>query len=103
MIEGNLFRGEWYLTNSLFSSLDLPKYESYKNCDNLINEIKLNSSIKKAIFLFDLEFNFIKRFNGIIEAEKYLNIRQERIKKAAISNSSIGNYKFSYYRLLVKI
>jgi hypothetical protein len=44
--------------------------------------------------------NYIKRFNGVVEAAANLNIRHEKIKKAANSNSAIGNYKFSYHRLL---
>lgn len=95
-----MFRGEWYIFNKLLSSLDIPKYPSYKDCDNLINEIKSNSNIKQAIFVFDLSGNYIKRFNGVVEAAANLNIRHEKIKKAAISNSAIGNYKFSYHRLL---
>jgi NUMOD1 domain len=99
-LQGTLFRGEWYLTKSIISSSDLPKFDSYRKCESLIKEIKLNSTIKQAIFLFDLNGNFIKRFNGIIEAESSLKIRHEKIKKAAISNSNIGNYKFSYHRLI---
>ena len=34
----------------LLSYLDKPKYDSYKNCDNLIKEMKNNSKIKQAIF-----------------------------------------------------
>jgi len=57
MIEGIMFRGEWYFTNKLLSYLDTPEYISYKDCNNLIKEIKLNSNIKQAIFIFDLSGN----------------------------------------------
>lgn len=101
IIGGIMFRGEWYISNKLLSSLDTPKYISYKDCENLIKEIKLNSNIKQAIFVFDLKDNYIRRFNGVVEAEANLNIRHEKIKQAALSNSTIGNYKFSYHRLLI--
>jgi len=100
MMVGIMFRGEWYFYNKLLSSLDTPKYISYTDCDNLIKEIKLNSNIKQAIFVFDLSGNFIKRFNGVMETEEKLNIRHEKIKQAASSKSHIGNYIFSYHRLL---
>jgi len=100
MKEGKIFRDEWYISNKLFSILDTPKYNSYNDCNNLIKEIKLNSKIKQAIFVFDLSGNYIKRYNGIVEAAENLNIRHEKIKQAAISKSAIGNYKFSYHRLL---
>jgi NUMOD1 domain len=100
MIEGIMFRGEWYFYNKLLSSLDTPNYISYKDCDNLIKEIKLKSNIKQAIFVFDLSGNYIKRFNRVVAAAENLNIRHEKIKQAASSNSPIGNYKFSYHRLL---
>jgi hypothetical protein len=100
MVNGSLFRGEWYITNTLLSSSDKPKYLSYRNCDNLIKQIKLNSKIKQAIFVFDLKGKFISKFNGILEAEKYLKIRHEKIKQSAISKTPEGKYLFSYHRIL---
>ena len=59
-----------------------------------------NSSIKKALFLFDLDKNFIRKYSGIIEAEKDLGIRHEEIKKYANLKKELNGYIFSYHRLL---
>jgi len=59
------------------------------------------SYIKQAIFVFDSKSKkYIKSYDGIIEAEKELNIRHEIIKKSIITNKEINGYIFSYHRLL---
>ena len=59
-----------------------------------------NSQIKKAIFVYNLNKEFIKKFEGVIHAEKELNISHEIIKKYALLNSPYKEYIFSYHRLL---
>lgn len=57
--------------------------------------------IKQAIFVFDLESKkFIQKFDGIMIAEKVLNIRHEKIKYSIINNVPLNGYIFSYHRLL---
>jgi hypothetical protein len=57
--------------------------------------------IKKAIFVFDSKSKkFLKKFNGIVEAEKELKIRHEKIKYSILKNQSINGYLFSYHRLI---
>jgi NUMOD1 domain/NUMOD3 motif len=103
--ENTLFRGEWYIRRSLFpeeiSDNNLTaKFLSYHSCDDLINEMIANTSIKKALFLFDCNKKFIKKYSGIIEAEKDLGIRHEEIKKYANLKKELNGYIFSYHRIL---
>jgi group I intron endonuclease len=89
----------------IISSAAQPIYSSYLNCFELIEEIKKNNSIKQPIFVYDLQFNLISKYSGIIEAESKLKIRHEKIKQHALSqipySGSEGKYIFSLHRLLV--
>jgi len=101
--ENKLFRGNWYIKESLLCENDLPyiidkSSEVYKN---LIKEIIKNSYIKQAIFVFNAETKeFMYKFDGIMLAEKFLNIRHEKIKQSILNNKSIDNYIFNYHRIL---
>lgn len=97
----NLFRGEWYFTNLPYNLNDNPLIQNWNSIEskNLILEIKNNSKIKKAIFLYNLNKEFIRRFDGVTHAEKNLNINHDIIKKYALLNIPFGNYIFSYERL----
>jgi group I intron endonuclease len=98
----NLFRGEWYFTNIPYSLNDIPLIKDWNSIESnkLIYEIKTNSKIKKAIFVYNLNKEFICKFDGVTQAEKNLNINHDIIKKYAILNIPYGNYIFSYERLL---
>jgi hypothetical protein len=41
---------------------------------NLIAEIKNNSHIKKAIFVYTINKEFIRKFDGVMHAQRELNI-----------------------------
>ena len=112
---GSLFRGGWYARSSLFSSSDEPVFTSYHLCSELITDIIKNASVKKAIFVFDLNGNYLNKYKGILEAETQLGIRHEKIKKHALSKNlvtfplregivlaenGIEEYILSYHRLL---
>jgi group I intron endonuclease len=109
---GSLFRGGWYVRSSLLSSSDDPVFTSYHLCSELITDIIKNASVKKAIFVFDLNGNYLNKYKGILEAETQLGIRHEKIKKHALSNlpchcpgivlaeNGIEEYILSYHRLL---
>jgi hypothetical protein len=57
--------------------------ESSKEYNNLINEISNSSYIKQAIFTFESNSKeFIRKFDSIVQAEKTLNIRHEKIKNS---------------------
>lgn len=85
--------------------IDTPVYYSYLNCSELIEEIKKNISIKQPIFVYDLQFNLINKYSGIVEAESKLKIRHEKIKQHALSqkpySGAEGEYIFSFHRQLV--
>lgn len=101
VIKNNLlFRGKWYIKTNKILLEDTPKYSSYLNCSILIEDIKINISIKQPIFVFDKDKNFICKFDGILLTESELGIIHEIIKKHAISKLPYNNYIFSYHRLL---
>lgn len=57
-------------------------------------------SIRKAIFVFDSDYVLIYKFNGVIDAEKFLHISHETIKKYCESGEIYNNkYIFSYHNL----
>jgi hypothetical protein len=69
--------------------------------NNLIRGMRNNAHIKQAVFVFNLNTKeLIQKFDGILLAEKELNIRHEKIKNSILNNKSIDNYIFSYHRLL---
>lgn len=59
----------------------------------------INSShIKKAIFVYNLNKDFLYKFEGVTEASKKLNINHCIIKKNALLNAPIKGYILSYER-----
>ena len=98
---GILFRGEWYFSNLPFNLNDTPKISKWssKESNNLITEIIKNYNIKKAIFVYNINREFICKFEGVTHAQKELNINHDIIKKYALSNIPYKGYIFSYERL----
>jgi group I intron endonuclease len=96
-----LFRGEWYLSNLPFNIEDKPLIYNWdsKEANNLILEIINNSQIKKAIFVYNNNYEFIRKFEGVTHAQKELNINHDIIKKYAKLNIPYKGYIFSYERL----
>lgn len=99
--ENKLFRGEWYLSNIPDNIKDLPNIKDWNSddCKKLIDDINKNSHIKKAIFVYDADINFISKYDGVTAAAKYLNINHHTIKKSALNKEIYKNYLFSYERL----
>ncbi|RYE16096.1 MAG: hypothetical protein EOP34_00285 [Rickettsiales bacterium] len=58
-----------------------------------------NNHIKKAIFIYDKDINFLKKFDGVTLAAKFLNLSHETIKKKALDKQVCNGYYFSYERL----
>jgi len=57
--------------------------------------------IKQAIFVFNSKTKeYIRTFDGIVQTEKELNIRHEKIKDSIEKNIELNGYIFSYHRLL---
>jgi hypothetical protein len=65
-----LFRGEWYFSNLPFNLTETPLISDWSSFEsnNLILNIISNSHIKKAIFVYDSNNNFIRKFDGITHA-----------------------------------
>jgi group I intron endonuclease len=96
-----LFRGEWYLTNIPYNIEDTPLITDWntKESDELVSNINNNSYIRKAVFVYDLNQNFIAKYNGVMEAQRALSISHSTIKNCAKVNGTYQNYMFRYERL----
>lgn len=96
-----LFRGEWYLNNIPNNIDEVPSIKSldFEACKNLIKDMNKNNHIKKAIFIYDKDINFLKKFDGVTLAAKFLNLSHETIKKKALDKQIYNGYYFSYERL----
>ena len=94
-----LFRGEWYFSNLPFDLIDVPLISNWCSAKDLITEIIDNSHIKKAIFVYNSNKEFIRKFEGVTHAQKELNINHDVIKKHALLNIPYNGYIFSYERL----
>jgi len=62
----------------------------------LILEINNNSHIKKAVFVYDINKNFVTKYDGVTAAAKSLNINHLSIKNKALSREIYKGYMFSY-------
>ena len=94
-----LFRGEWYFSNLPFDLIDVPLISNWCSAKDLITEIIDNSHIKKAIFVYNSNKEFIRKFEGVTHAQKELNINHGIIKKHALLNRPYKGYIFNYERL----
>lgn len=99
--EQTIFRGEWYFNNIPYNINDTPFISNWisKQCDELILNINNHSHIRKAVFVYDINKNFICKYDGVTEAKKDLNISHSTIKKYAEVGDTYGGYIFSYERL----
>ncbi|KIH86266.1 GIY COI i14 grp IB protein (mitochondrion) [Sporothrix brasiliensis 5110] len=99
--EQTIFRGEWYFTNLPYNINDTPLITNWnsKEAEELIISINKNSKIRKGIFVYDENRNFISKYEGVTDAQRALNINHSTIKKYAKINGTYGGYIFSYQRL----
>lgn len=97
----NLFRGEWYITNIPYNISDKPSINNWNNKDSeeLILDIINSDNIKKAIFVYNINKEFLYKYDGVTKAQKSLNINHSIIKKYAELTGTYNNYIFSYHRL----
>lgn len=65
---------------------------------NLIAQMKSQKHILRAVFVFK-DKEFICRYNGIMEAQRALNISHETIKLNIENNTMYKGYTFSYHRI----
>lgn len=99
--EGILFRGEWYFTNIPYNIVDTPLITDWnsKESDKLILNINNNSHIRKAVFIYDMNKNFVAKYDGVMEAQRALGISHSTIKNYAKVNGIYKGYIFRYERL----
>jgi group I intron endonuclease len=99
--EKSLFRGEWYLSNIPYNIDDIPQIEDWKSHESktLIHDILKNSHVKKAVFVYDNNLNFVSKYDGVTDAQRSLNINHSTIKKYAEIGATYKDYIFSFERL----
>ena len=96
---GTLFRGEWYFSNLPINLSDKPLISNWSEESNkLILEMNNHCHIKKSVFVYNTNKEFIQKFEGVTQAGKILNINHSTIKKYALSNIPYKGYIFSYER-----
>nr|QVG61598.1 hypothetical protein [Rhizoctonia sp.] len=97
----SLFRGEWYFASSPFQIEESPLITNYnsKEGQEIILEMKNSSHIRKAVFLFNAQKEFIRRYDGIVDASKDLGINHSVIQKNIELKTPYKGYFFSYERL----
>ena len=66
---------------------------------NLIEKMKSQKHIRKAIFVFKEDGEFIKKYNGIMEVERALKIYHDTINSNIEKNTTYKGYKFSLHRI----
>lgn len=100
--EEMIFRGEWYFTNTPYNISDAPLLTEWtsKECYKLILDINNNSHIRKAVFVYDVNKNFICKYDGVTDAQRSLNINHSIIKKYAKVGGSYNGYIFNYERFI---
>lgn len=59
-----------------------------------------SSHIKKAVFVYDINKKFIGKYDGVMDAQRALNISHSTIKDYAKVAGIYKEYIFSYKRLL---
>lgn len=99
--EGILFRGEWYFTNIPYNIEDAPLITDWnsKESEELILNLNNNSQIRKAVFVYDMNKNFVAKYDGVMEAQRALGISHSTIKNYAKVNGIYKGYIFRYERL----
>lgn len=99
--EGILFRGEWYFTNIPYNIKDAPLITDWnsKESEELILNINNNSHIRKAVFVYDMNKNFVAKYDGVMEAQRALGISHSTVKNYAKVNGIYKGYIFRYERL----
>lgn len=99
--EQTIFRGEWYFTNVPYNINDYPLISdwTHKECKELILNINNKSHVRKGVFVYDTNKNFIGKYDGVTDAQRDLNINHSTIKKYAKIGGTYNGYIFSYERL----
>ena len=97
-----LFRGEWYFNNIPYNISDTPLIKNWntKEGELLCKEIADNITVKKGIFVYDNDMNFIAKHSGVTLASKIYGISQTTIRNIAkVYGLHSSGYYFRYERL----
>lgn len=95
----SLFRSSWYLSRIPFNEDEKPLMEvPSPDYTNLIAQMKSQKHIRKAVFVFK-DGEFLCKYEGIMSAEKALNISHDTIKNSIVNNTTYKGYTFSYHRI----
>jgi group I intron endonuclease len=94
----SLFRGGWYFYPVPFNLTEIPLISDYNSAKGVtvVKDILNSSHIKKAVFVYNKEKQFIKRYQGVMIASKELRISHNIIKKHAKLKQQYKDYIFSY-------
>ena len=81
-----LIKGEWYFSTLPFNITDTPVISNWssKEATDLMTEILNKSNIKKAIFVYNSNEEFIGKYDGVTHAQKELKFSHDIIKKYAL-------------------
>ena len=98
----SLFRGEWYFTTLPYNLTEVPLFLDYSTLEakHIILNIKNSSYIRKALFLFNENKEYIRKYESIKEASEDLKIGHDNIKKYALLNKPYKSWIFRYHRLI---
>lgn len=97
--ERSLYRSSWYISKSPFKLDEKPLMKvPSQEYTNLIDQIKSQKHILKAVFVFK-HGEFLCKYDGVMSAEKALNISHDTINKNIVNNTIYKGYKFSYHRI----
>nr|AMX22260.1 GIY-YIG endonuclease [Cryphonectria parasitica] len=99
--EQTIFRGEWYLSNIPYNLKDTPKIANWhsKASEELVLNFNNNSHIRKAVFVYDINKNFLNKYDGVMDAQRALKISHSTIKNYAKIGGVYNGYIFRYERL----
>ena len=95
----SLYRSSWYISKVPFKVDEMPLMEvPSQEYTNLIIQMKSQKHILKAVFVFK-DSEFLCKYDGVMSAERALNINHVTISKNIVNNTVYKGYRFSYHRI----
>ena len=95
----SLFRSSWYISKYPLNGDEKPLMEaSSPQYYELIEIMQSQKHIRKAVFVFK-DSEFIGKYEGIMEAERALNISHDTINSNIEKNTTYKGYRFSLHRI----
>jgi hypothetical protein len=87
------------LTREPLNINDKPQIEvNTESYVDLINHMKSQKHIQKAIFVFK-DGEFICKYDGVVAAAKSLHLSHNAIKLSIVNNTIYKGYRFSYHKI----